>query len=356
MEDSPCTTKRERDSEEEMDIRNALTKVDDRRSGSLEVSTSKQNPSSLPDEQPRQSTPPSAPQASSTDNEEKCKVEVDEPGNQENIDIEMDEDDDEDDVTIVPPITATPNPVMEPDTEQDIQLTDESRNFKEEQEEQSDLEIQRQRQRQARRGPTPSSSPQIRTKKMLSVVSKTGVKRDREEYEEGQVDEDEDDNDDNVGIDEPGVIFEEKPNGSPTHGSKSTETQVIHADADNSDEIVIVEQELKDDTPRRPKDKKISTDGKQVTPKTEIKKIATMSTGKGPNPKASGKRSHYREFISPPIALTSLRSFVTTPQQSTTSLPPPPSPQPRLPKKLGINHMDLLYKTEREVMVCRICL
>lgn len=329
-----------------MDIR-TVTKADDRRSGSLEASTSRQNPLSLSDEQPRQSTP----QVVSTDSEEKCKVEVDEPGNQEIIDIEMDDDD----VTIVPPITATPNPVVKPDTEQDNQLTDGSRKFKEEQESQSGLEIQRQRHRQARRGPTPSSSPQARTRKTLSIVSKTGVKRDREEYEEGQVDEDEDDNDDNVGINEPGVIFEEKSNSSPVHGSKSTETQVIPADADNSDEIVIVEQELKDDMPRQQKDKKITTDGKQVTPKPEIKKIATMSTGKGPNPKASGKRSHYRDFISPPIALTSLRSFVTTPQQSTTSLPPQ-SPQPRLQKKLGINHMDLLYKTEREVMVCRICL
>ena len=339
-----------------MDVKTALTKADNcsSESSSLEVSTSKPNPSPLPicitDEQPRQSTPPSATQVVSTDKEEKCKVEVDEPGNHEMeiIDIEMDVDDD---VTIVPPITTTtPNPDVKPDADQDIQLTDESRNFNEEQEPpQSDLEMQRQRQRQARRGPTPSSSPQARSRKTLPVVSKTGVKRDREEYEEGQVDEDDNGHDHDVGIDEPGLILEENPIGSPVHGSISTETQAILAEADdNSEEIVILERELKDDMPKRQKD--ISTDGRQATP--EIKKKPTSSTGKGPNPKALGKRSHYRDFMSPPISLTSLRSFVTTPQQSL----PPPSPQPRLPKKLGINHMDLLYKTEREVMVCRICL
>jgi hypothetical protein len=345
LEDSACTTIREHDLEEEMGVKTALTRVDNRRSGSssFEVSTSKQNPSPLPliDEQPRQSTPPSATQVVSTDK-------VDEPGNQgmEIIDVDMDDDND-DDVTIVPPIQTTT--VVKPDAEQDIQPTDDSRNFKEEQESQSDLEMQRQRQRQARRGPTPSSSPQARSRKTLPMVSKTGVKRDREEYEEGQVDEDDHDHD--VGIDEPSIVPEEKPNGSPVQGPISTETQTIPADADDNSGIVILERELKDDMPKQQKDKVVSTNGRQVTPQTGIK-IATFSTGKGPNPKALGKRSHYRE---PPISLTSLRSFVTTPQQSTTSLPLP-SPQPRLPKKLGINHMDLLYKTEREVMVCRICL
>ena len=352
MEDSPCTTTREHDLEEEMDVKTALTKADNRRSGSssLEVSTSRQNPSPPPVcEQPGQSTPPYA--AISTDNEEKCKVEVDEPGNQEMEIIDVEMDDDDDNVTIVPPIsTTTPNPVVRPDAEQDIQLADESRNFfNEEHESQSDLEMQRQRQRQARRGPTPSSSPQARSRKTLPVVSKTGVKRDREEYEEGQVDEDDNDHDHDVGIDEPGIIREEKHNDSLVQGSISTETQAIPADADS--EIVIVEREMKGDMPKRQKDKKVSTDGRQVTPLKEIKKVQTLSTEKGPNPKAPGKRSHYRDFISPPISLTSLRSFVTVPQSL-----PPPSPQPRLPKKLGINHMDLLYKTEQEVMVCRFCL
>ena len=337
-----------------MDVKAALTKADNRHSGSssFEVSISKQNPSPLSihidDEQPRQSTPPSATtQVESNDNEDKCKVEVDEPGNREIIDIEMDDDD----VTIVPPTasigTTTPNPGVKPGAEQDIQFADESRNFVE-QEPLSDLEMQRKRQRQARRGPSPCSSPpQARSRKSLPSVSKTGVKRDREEYEDGQVDEDDHD----AGIDESSIV-QEKRNDFPVHGSTSTERQAILTDAE---EIVMLEQDLKDDKPKRQKGEKVSTDGRQVTPQTGIKKMPpTVSTEKGPNSKATGKRSHYREFINPPISLTSLRSFVTTPQQSL----PISSPQPRLPKKLGINHMDLLYKTdsEREVMVCRICL
>lgn len=356
MEGSPGTTTTRGGDSDEMDVRTALSRADNRRPGSslLEVSTSKQDSSPPPvDDRSRQSTPPS----SSTDKEEKCKVEDDD----HEMNVEMN--DDEDDVTIVPPITTNPNPVVKPEAEQQ-EKTDESRYFKEEQEAQSDLEIRRQRQRQALRGPTPSSSPQTRSRKTSLVVSKTGVKRDREEYEEGQVDDEAEDDKD---YDEPGIIIEEKLKDSPVHGSISTETQAIPTDEDEGDtserEIMIVDR--KDDNPKRQKDKKHSTDGpgRQAIPQTEIKRIPTMSTGKGPNPKALGKRPHYRDFISPPISLTSLRSFVTTTtttqqqqhQQSTTSLPPP-SPQPRLPKKLGINHMDLLYKTEREVMVCRICL
>jgi hypothetical protein len=233
----------------------------------------------------------------------------------------------------------------------------------------------------------------MRSKKSSVVVSKTGVKRDREEYEEGQVDEDGNEHD--VGMDEPGIIHEQTP---PVHESiistttttttTTTETKAIVAypdsDDDNDDntasegEIVILEREPpKDDNLKKPKGqkddnnnnnkKKVSTVGRQqqaaiVPQQTEMKmkkKIpppasTTTQTGKGSNPKAQrGKRSHYRDFISPPISLTNLRSFVTT----TSSRPPTSSPpQPRLPKKLGINHMDLLYKTEREVMVCRICL
>ena len=340
-----------------MDAKTALTllnKADDRRSES-----SIPNPSPL-DEQPRQATtPPSATQVVSTDIKEKCKVEVDETGaNHEKMEI-VDVDDEK--VTIVPPITgirttSPPNPVVK---SEDIQFADESRNFMEEQEPQSDLEMQRQRQRQARRGPTPSSSPQAHSRKTSLVVSKTGVKRDREEYEEGQVDEDEDEDEDtgrDVGIDEPDTILQEKPNGSPVHGSISTETQAIVADTVDPEEVVMLEREVvKDDMPKRQKDKKNSTDGRQVTARTEIIKGPTLSTVKGPNPKAAGKRSHYRDFIGPPIPLASLRSFVTSQPPSAISLPLP-SPQPRLPKKLGINHMDLLYKTEQEVMVCRICL
>ena len=359
MEDSPGTTTRERDPDDEMDAKAAFTKADNRRPGSssLEVSTSKPNPSPphvcIIDEQPRQSTPPSVTQVVSTDKEDKCKVEVDD----HEMDVEMMND--EDDVTIVPPITTIPNPVVKPDAEQDIQLIDGSRIFKEEQESQSDLEMQRQRQRQALRGPTPCSSPQSRSRKTSLVVSKTGVKRDREEYEEGQVDEDDFDHDE--GIDEPGIILEETPKESPVHESISTETQAIVADADAADddddddseeEIVILERELKDDKPKRQKDKKVSTDGRQVIPQTEMKK---SFTGKGPNPKAQAKRSHYKDFINPPMRLKSFVN-ITSPQQQQQQFIPPPSPQSRLPKKLGINHMDLLYKTEREVMVCRFCL
>ena len=340
-----------------MHVETALSnKADNRCSG-----TSMRSPSPL-NEQPRQSTPPSpaATQVVSTDNGEKCKVEVDEPGNHEMMEII---DVDEDEVTIVPPLTGIRTTTAKPDAEQD-----ESRSFKEEQEPQSDLEMQRQRQRQARRGPTPSS-PQIRSRKSLLVVSKTGVKRDREEYEEGQVDEEEEEDNDHydVGTDKSGiVIFQENLNGSPVHGGSilSTETQTNLADADNTEEIVILERERKqkkDDMRKRQKDKKVSTGGGQqgTAAQTEIIKAPTTSstttTVKDPNPKAPGKRSYYRDFIGPPIPLTSLRPFVTAQQQSTTSLSLP-SPQPRLPKKLGINHMDLLYKTEQEVMVCRICL
>ena len=371
MQESQCTATTR---EEEMDVKTALTlsnKADNRYSGSSMRSPSPMN---------EQSTPPSpaATQVVSTDNGEKCKAEVDdEPGNHEMMGI-IDVDNEDDDVTIVPPITGirttTPNPVAKPDAEQD-----ESRSFKEEQEPQSDLEMQRQRQRQARRGPTPSSSPQVRSRKTSLVVSKTGVKRDREEYEEGQVDEDEDEEDNDhhhhVGTDKPGVL-QENANGSPVHGGSiiSTETQTTNlADADNSEEIVILEREQKkDDMRKRQKDKKkVSTGGggqQQVmtAPQTEIVKApttlsssssdaATTTVKEDSNPKAPGKRSYYRDFIGPPIPITSLRPFVTAQQQSTTSLSLP-SPQPRLPKKLGINHMDLLYKTEQEVMVCRICL
>ena len=337
-----------------MDVNTELTlpnKADYYRSGS-----SKENPSPV-NEQPRQSTPPSATRTISIDNEEKC--EVDESGNHEMEVIDVDADE----VTIVPP--KSPNPVVKPEDIQ--QLADESQKSEEEQEPQSDLEMQRQRQREARRGPTPSSSssPQARSRKTPPVISKAGVKRDREEYEEGQADEE--DNDRDVGIDKPGIVHQqhqERPNGSPVHGSKSTETQ---ADADNSEEIVILDRELKlkDDKPKRRKGKKVSTDARQVTEQTEIIKSPTSSTTTtttttttskgGPNPKAPAKRSHYRDFIGPPIQLTSLRSFVTSQPPSAISLPLP-SPQPRLPKKLGINHMDLLYKAEQEVLVCRICL
>ena len=351
MEGSPSTATREHDAEE-MDVETAFTKADDRRSGSSPSEVSK-IPSPLPncitDEHPRQSTPPSVTQVVSTDKEEKCKVEVDD----HEMNVEMNDDDN---VTIVPPITATPNSVGRPDAEQDIQVTDESRIFKEEQEVISDLEMRRQRQRQALRGPTPSSSPQVHSRKASLVVSKTGVKRDREEYEEGQVDEDGHDRE--VGIDDDtDNVLEENPKNSAVQDHISTETQGIVADAvaeadDNSEgEIVILERELKDDVPKRQKEKKVSTDTRQVMPQMEIKKVPAL--GKVPNPKALGKRSHYRDFISPPISLTNLKSF--TQQQSTISQPLP-SPQPRLPKKLGINHMDLLYKTEREVMVCRFCL
>jgi hypothetical protein len=365
-------------SEEEKEVKTAPTEPDCRCSvsSSLEVPTSEQkNPSPPPvciidEQQPRQPTPPSATQPVPTDKEEKFKEEADESC--DDMDIEVDEDDD---VTIVPPpitTTTTPNPPVEkqdekkPDAGEDTQPTNESRNSKEEQEPQSFLEIQRQRQRQALRGPTPSS-PQVRSRKASPVVSKTGVKRDREEYEEGQVDEDEVEDRDG-GKDEPGIILENKPKDSPVQDSSPTKKQALvpYTDADdNSDvEIVIMGQEKpKGDKPKeQQKDKKGSTpDGRQqvIVPQPRIKKkkipITLPPNVKGPNPIALGNRSHYRDFINPPVSLTRLRSFVTTPQPSTTSLFPP-SPQPRLQKKLGISHMDLLYKTERESMVCRICL
>ena len=356
LEDSTSST-RERDSEEVVDRRTG--------SSSLDVSTSK--PTSVVaqarctiDEQPRLSTPRSSPtQVVSTDNDEdKSKVEI--------VDVEMDDDN----TTIVPPITSKRMSVTTTTTttaQQDIQLTDESRHFKEEPEPQSDLEIQRQRQRQARRGPTSPSPSQAGSRKSSPVVSKTGMKRDREQYEEGQVDEE----DQVVGIDHPAIVGEQNQEAS-ANGSISAKTEAIQTDIDNRSEegeIVIVEREPKDDMPKRRKGKKVSTDEKQVTSQAEIQVPMTpaFSIATDASPKVLGRWAYYTQYRDSSVPTpTPTRSLVT----STSTQPPPPPvpppsgmsllspspPQARLPKKLGINHMDLLYKTEKEVMVCRICL
>lgn len=372
MEGSPT---RERDSEEAVVALTLSNRVDDCHTGpsSLEVSTLKQNPSSPStvaqvhctiDERLRSSTPLSPTQVVSTDNEDKTKVEVDEPDSHEMgiVDVEMD---DEDDVTIVPPITsvrATTTSPSPPDTEQNIQLTDECReDLKEESESQSDVEMQRQRRRRARRdltSPSPSSvSSQADSRKPSPVLSKTGMKRDRQEYEEGQVDEEHRDQD--VRID---VVQGEPREEDSVQGSISAETETNHTDVDNSEEgeIVVVEREHKgNNMPKRRKGKKVSTDGGQVTLQKEIQ-ISMTPTFSTANPKATGRwayYTHYRDSASAPVPPTrSFTATAATTQPSTATLPLSPSPPARLPKKLGINHMDLLYKTEKEVMMCRICL
>jgi hypothetical protein len=347
------TTTRERNSEKAVVANTTVTLsniVDDRRTGSssLRVSTSKQNPSPPPvvaqvqgtiDEQPRPSTSSSPTRVVSSDNEgKKFKVEMD-----------------DDDVTIVPPITniqtTSPNP---PDAERDIQLTDESRNCRE-LEPPSDVETQRQRQREARRGPTPStpsfvSSSQITSRKTSPVVLKTGMKRNRNEYEEGQV---VDEEDQPVGIDNPDIVPQgEQRQKGPFESRTSAETEAIHTDLDNSEEdgeIVIMSPTV-DLSKTRRSGNKVSTVRKQVTPHMEVQaRVATFPIANDPNPKALGRWAYYRDSVGV-VTPSPARSFITQPSMT------PPSPQARLPKKLGINHMDLLYKTEKETMVCRICL
>ncbi|KAF8812746.1 hypothetical protein BYT27DRAFT_7086727 [Phlegmacium glaucopus] len=74
------------------------------------------------------------------------------------------------------------------------------------------------------------------------------------------------------------------------------------------------------------------------------------------HPKTLGRWSYYTHFRDNGVPLPPTSSFITQ-QFTPPPLPSPPAqrPQKRHPK-LGINHMDLLYKTEKEVMVCRICL
>ena len=120
---------------------------------------------------------------------------------------------------------------------------------------------------------------------------------------------------------------------SPVHSSISTETFRRKF----SEEIVILERELKDDMQKRQKDEKVFTD---ATPQTGIKKIPTLSTEKGSNPKELGKRS------SSPISLTSWYYSTTIYKISTPTVASTSTPE----ETWGINHMDLLYKTERELM------
>jgi hypothetical protein len=325
--------------------------VVDRRTGSSSLHVSTSRPTSVVaqarctiDEQPRLSTPRSPAKVVSTDNDEdKSKVEM--------VGVEMDDDS-----------TSSSKRTTTTTAQQDSQLTDESRNFKEKPDPQSDLEISRQRQRQARRGPTSRSPPQAGSRKHSPVVSKTGMKRDREQYEEGQT---KDEEDQVVGIDNPGIVGEQSQ-AVPVNGSISAKKEAIQTDIDNSSEegeIVMVEREKKDDISKRRKGKQVSTDERQVTSQTEIQvpNSPTFSTATDGNPKVLGRWAYYTQYRDSSVP-------IPTPTQSSPSTQPPPpapsgisslspsSPQARLPKKLGINHMDLLYKTEKEVMVCRICL
>jgi len=269
-------------------------------------------------------------------------VEVDDSQEMNVSDVEMDGDN----VAIVPPITSIQSAIPNPDTE----LTEEPKEL------QTDLEIQRQRQRQARRGPTPPSpsisSSQPGSGKPSPVIPKAGMKRDREQYEEGQVVEEDDD----VGIDNPGDVIpgKQKHDGPVLPAG----TGAIHTDVDNSEEgeiIIIVEQQPRDDTPKRRKGKNVSTDERQVTP-IQVPMTPSFATAKEANPKALGRWAYYRDSSDAPSrSVHPKRSFVTSATTQQQQSPPLP-PQARLPKKLGINHMDLLYKTEKEVMVCRICL
>jgi len=183
------------------------------------------------------------------------------------------------------------------------------------------------------------------------VIPKTGMKRDREQYEEGQVVEEDD-----VGIDNPGNVIPGEQRHDPVPRSIRAGTEAIRTDVDSSEEgeIIIVERQPGDDTPKRRKGKNVSTDERQVTP-IQVPMTPTFATAKDANPKAPGRWAYYthRDSSDAPSPVRPKRSFVTS---ATTQQQSPPPPQARLPKKLGINHMDLLYKTEKEEMVCRVCL
>ena len=297
-----------------------------------------------------------------------------EPDNREIVDVEMGDDDNS-----VKYATA-PNPLVEPGgAEHDVvktleqQPTDESRNLEEE----SDLEIQRQRQRRARRGPTPSSSPlsspQAGSRKPSPGASKTmtGMKRNREEYEDGQVDDHDHDHDVRI------VVEGERKGKDPIHGSISAETEAVRTNADNSEpgEVVLERDQTTLDVEPKSRtaqhNNKVSTDEKQVTtlPQTEIQApmVITPLSNKPireVHPKALGRWTYYTHVKDSGPTVPTRSSFTTAQQQqsttttttTTTSQPLSTTQAQRFPKKLGINHMDLLYKTEKDVMVCRICL
>jgi len=365
------------------------------RSSPLEVSTLKQNPSSSPSAvaqvhdtingHPGPSTPPPPiKDGVSTNNGDTSKVGADQPDSCEIVDVEMGEDavDDDGDMSIVPPVTNI-GPVAKSDVqtlEQKTQPTDE-----EESELQVDLEAQRQRQRQARRGPTPTppvSSPRTRSGK----TRRTGMKRNREEYEACQVAED---HHHDMRIEEPGRVERERRTEvvqmdpvQLVHSPSSVEAADIHADADECE--IVLERKRRDvddiHIPRKDKTRgKVATNGRrQVTPPppppgeihmpTTATATATATATMTPaakdahHPKTIGRWSYYTHFRDNGSPLAPTRSPIIEP--STAPLPPsqhlPISPQadrptPKRHSKLGINHMDLLYKTEKEVMVCRIC-
>ena len=191
----------------------------------------------------------------------------------------------------------------------------------------------------------------------------TGAKRGRDEYEENS------------------LTTTEYPIGRV---SGSAETEV---DGDNNSSEGDNLREGKDDdvlvskgTKRR---KQVVTDGSgggsggrrqqmeeiqmAMTPLSN----ANRAVMKEAHPKASGRWTYYTHYRD--NSVPEARPFTTTTTTSTStflppspqdqrpvlpSAPPPPAPPAKRLAKLGINHMDLLYKTEKEkdIMTCRICL
>ena len=104
-----------------------------------------------------------------------------------------------------------------------------------------------------------------------------------------------------------------------------------------------------------------------MTPLSNANRTVMMM--KEAHPKASGRwtyYTHYRDNSVPEARPTTATTSTSTslppsPQDQRPvppPVPPPPAPSAKRLAKLGINHMDLLYKTEKEkeIMTCRICL
>ena len=354
-------------------VKTVMSKVDgdqERRTGSSSyVESFKQNPSSSSPtavhhaiNEPR---PSPIRAVSTTHNGNKPRVEADHeelpplppPDNRGIVDVEILDQD----VPPLPPMGNSPieKPVLSPD---------ESRNMEEEAP--PDPEVQRQR--QARRGPTPPSPPQ--QQRSSPVALKTGMKRNRDAYEDGQI---EDNDMESNGREEEGPI--PGGGGGPIHSNLGE--PIVHSDTAEEEVVVMMEREQKNEnnnnnnntmmkTRQQHKGKKVSTDGRQQQQQQQQQMIMEMSAAaaatavKDAHPKAVGRwtyYSHYRDSGVPAkpccaAAASGGGGGGGCSQPSTSKAVPPSPPAPRLAKKLGINHMDLLYKTEKEVMICRICL
>ena len=287
---------------------------------------------------------------------------------------------DEDEVMIIPPPMTSvrvtpPNPITKPKSNAEHDNNHNNIQTCEPVDEPPRMELEssivkmqrRSRRRQVRRGSTPlplsstSPPPPVWLRKVRVRTRMMGVKRGRDEYEENS------------------PTTTEYPVGRV---SGSVETEV---DGDNNSSEGDNLRERKDDdvlvskgTKRR---RQVVTDGSgggsgrrqqveeiqtAITPLSNANRPVMMM--KEVHTKASGRWTHNTHNSIPearPFTITTATStFTSLPPSPQDQRPvPPPAPPPPAPPakriaKLGINHMDLVYKTEKEkeIMICRICL